>query len=303
MSKARRLTRDDDATPISWDAVSVRGRTGNLIPAGSPRRVEAAAGDVDHVAQMEAVEREAFGKGYAQGEREGFDAGQRQADAIIGRMAETLQGLDGLRRSMIHHTEQQMVQLAVTIAKRILRREVTLDEEITLAMVRVALDRLDKATTATVRLHPDDYAMAVGTNKNDWSGGNVTVEADAGIDRGGCQIESPFGTIDASVDAQFAEVATAVLGQAPPESSSAVSSVGVSSEPPTPPQTDRGPAATPSSSEPHGEVASVDATPEPRTPLQSDRGPVTTPSASPSEEVVASTSPEPQFVAPTESLE
>jgi flagellar assembly protein FliH len=39
----------------------------------------------------------------------------------------------------------------------------------------------------------------------------VTVVADAAVSRGGCLVESPFGFVDASIDAQFQELARALL--------------------------------------------------------------------------------------------
>ena len=49
-------------------------------------------------------------------------------------MATTLDELGTLRASMIHATEQQMVQLALAIARRILRREVSLDDDLVIAI-------------------------------------------------------------------------------------------------------------------------------------------------------------------------
>jgi len=157
------------------------------------------------------IERQAFGKGYEQGERAGLEAGGHRAEAMLRRMAETLEELGSLRQQMIQQTESQTVRLALTIAKRILRREVSLDEDLTIAMARVALDRLGEHAGATIRLHPDDYALTTGEGQDPWDSDQVTVVADDNISRGGCRIESAFGFVDASVDAQFDEIEKAVL--------------------------------------------------------------------------------------------
>lgn len=159
------------------------------------------------------TERDAFAQGYAQGERAGAEAAATRGDAMLRRLTQTLEELTALRSEMIHHTEQQMVQLALAVARRIIHREVSLDQDLLIAMARVALDRLGESATVTVRLHPDDYAATVGPRAASWNGTNVTVAGDARVGRGGCRIESEFGTLDAGVDAQIQELARALLGE------------------------------------------------------------------------------------------
>src|SRR5690349_16712897 len=85
---------------------------------------------LENQAHLAALEREAFAKGYAQGERAGIEAGGKRAEAMLRRVAQTLTDLSGLRDTLIQQTERQMVQLALTIARRIVLREVTLDPEL-----------------------------------------------------------------------------------------------------------------------------------------------------------------------------
>jgi flagellar assembly protein FliH len=162
-------------------------------------------------AHLAALERDAFAKGYAQGERAGLEAGNKRSDAMLRRLGETLEELASLRQSLLHHSERQLVQLALALAKRIVRREVGADEELLAALARVALDRLGNAGPATIRLHPDDFARAAARGADRWAAAHVTVVADPAVSRGGCLVESPFGFVDASIDAQFQELARALL--------------------------------------------------------------------------------------------
>ena len=157
------------------------------------------------------LERQAFTQGYEEGERVGREAGDRQAEGRLRRIVETLDELGTLRQQMIQQTERQVVQLALTIAKRILGREVSLDPELMVALVRVALDRLGERAGVTVRLHPDDCAIATAPG-HEWAG-DVTVVSDASVSRGGCRIESELGVVDASIAAQFAEIEQAILAE------------------------------------------------------------------------------------------
>ena len=48
------------------------------------------------------------------------------------------------------------------------------------------------------------------------NGRQVEIRADPAVARGGCLVESEFGFINASVDAQVDEIARAVLGEPEP---------------------------------------------------------------------------------------
>lgn len=233
-SRARRLTAPPLVQPFDWldnasppdpdlwcDLGTIAaprqrrpGGAASLAVAGDqtgPDREGRAA--LDAQAHLAALEREAFTKGYAQGERAGVEAGAKRAEGMLRRLAETLDDLSRLRTTMIRDTERQMVQLALAIARRLVQREISLDSEIVAAMAHVALDRLGDSAPATIRLHPDDYATVMAARGAEWAGTQVTVVPDAAVARGGCVVESAFGLIDASVGAQFAEIERALLGE------------------------------------------------------------------------------------------
>jgi flagellar assembly protein FliH len=156
------------------------------------------------------IERDAFTKGYAQGERAGAEAAARRGDATLRRLAQTIEELAALRSELVQKTEHQVIDLALAIARRILHRELALDRELLVAMARVALERLGENTSATIRLSPEDYA-AIGASANLGDSGIVRVVADPLVSSGGCMVQSDFGLIDLTLDAQLDEI-TAALG-------------------------------------------------------------------------------------------
>jgi flagellar assembly protein FliH len=197
-SKGQRIS-GGKVVPFDWGLRHANETRASAAPPPSPAAPDAA----DAQSRLAKLEREAFATAYAQGEKAGHEAGAKRADAMLRRMAETLKELDELRVTIVRQTERQVVQLALSIAQRILRREVEVDQELTCAMARVALDRLGDAASTRIRLNPDDCTAIASLHGAAWAGRNVTVEADPAINRGGCLIESPFGFIDASVEAQF----------------------------------------------------------------------------------------------------
>jgi flagellar assembly protein FliH len=166
----------------------------------------------DPQAHLAALERDAFAKGYAAGERAGLEAGGKRADAMLRRVAQTIDELTGLRATIVRETERQMVELALALARRVVDRELTLAPDLVAAMAHVALDRLGEQTPATIRLNPADYGMVVAERGEQWEGTHVSVVPDPAVARGGCLVESDFGVVDASADAQLGELARALLG-------------------------------------------------------------------------------------------
>jgi flagellar assembly protein FliH len=164
-------------------------------------------------------------KGYSQGERAGAEAAAARGEAVVRRLAETVEELRTLRVDCLQKAEQQVVQIALAIARRIVHREVTLDRELLAAMGRVALDRLSHASAATIRLHPDDYAAVLGGSSSPEGAGITTIVPDPMVRRGGCLVQSDVGVIDVSVDAQINEIARTLFGDGdgdPPQDASEV---------------------------------------------------------------------------------
>jgi flagellar assembly protein FliH len=185
---------------------------GGQAPQTARQAEQAMENHAAHDAHLAALEREAFGKGFAQGERAGAEAAGQRGEAMLHHLAQTLVELTNVRAEMIRQTERQMVQLALAIARRIVHREVSLDPDLLMAMARVALERLGDTARVTVRLHPDDYAAAGASRVTEHTSSNVTIVADARLSRGACRIESDMGLLDIGIDAQLQEVGRALLG-------------------------------------------------------------------------------------------
>ena len=213
-----RACRVVDASAVSrfdWERVAGFDPPGDSLPwnvrvPSTPRNEAAATADTQ--AGLAAVERDAFARGYASGERAGGEAGTKRAESMLRRVAQTVEDLERLKAGLVHQTERQVVQLALALARRLVMREVTLDHDLVAAMAHVALERLGDGSPATIRLHPEDYAVVAAHRGEQWAGTHVSVVPDPALPRGGCLVESAFGVIDASVDAQLGELAAALLG-------------------------------------------------------------------------------------------
>jgi len=165
-----------------------------------------------------AVERDAFIKGYAQGERAGDEASARRGEAMLRRLAATVDEVASLRNDLLKRAEHDLVRLALALAERIVRREIALDRDLLVTMARVAIDRVGPGTVATIKLNPADYAQLTASQAVDT--GAVQVLADPSVSRGGCIVQTEIGLIDIGIEAQIAELSQALLVDAVPHSNS-----------------------------------------------------------------------------------
>src|SRR6185503_17632701 len=148
-SRARRMSASAVVTTYVWDGDARMPMT--MSPRGDASVSHGGGVDTaEQHARLAALEREAFAKGYEQGERAGAEAAAQRGEAILRRLTQTVEELTTLRAEMIHQTERQMVQLALAIARRIVHREVSLNQDLLIAMARVALDRLGDSAQVTV---------------------------------------------------------------------------------------------------------------------------------------------------------
>lgn len=217
LSRARRVARQAPIERFPWLEEATPEPLAPPPPPVTTVTEEAAAFDAaEHNARLAALERDAFVKGYEQGERAGNEAAAQRGEAILRRLTQTIEELTTLRAQMIHQTERQMVQLALAVARRVVHREVSLDQDLLVAMARVALDRLGESAQVTIRLNPEEYAATGAARVAQLTAANVTVLPDARVQRGGCRVESNLGALDAGVDAQLQEIAHALLGDEEP---------------------------------------------------------------------------------------
>lgn len=192
------------------------GRSGTPVADAAREAADAAAASE----RLAALERDAFVKGYGQGERSGLDAAARQGEASLRRLAETIEEMAALRADLIRRSEREVVNLAVSIAERVIRREISLDRNLVVAIAKVAIDQLGERASATIRLHPADHAAFLAASPGTPYPGPVEIAADPAVTRGGCVVRSNFGQMDLDVNTQLLEISRALLG--PEETADAV---------------------------------------------------------------------------------
>lgn len=127
------------------------------------------------------------------------------------RLAETIAKVGALDSEINGDLEGEIVGLALQVAKKIVAREVTIDRDIALTLVKVSLAKLHNRVVAEVHLHPEDFAyIRERLDQIDYRGKIELVE-DRSISLGGCLIHTETGDIDARIESQFEEISHGLL--------------------------------------------------------------------------------------------
>jgi flagellar assembly protein FliH len=97
--------------------------------------------------------------------------------------------------------------LALAVARKIVGRDVSLGPDVVTRIIRQALGQVEHAGRITIKLNPADLELLADIKPQLLSGlpeaGRAAFQADEGIDRGGCLIETDGGEVDARIERQF----------------------------------------------------------------------------------------------------
>ncbi len=157
-------------------------------------------------AEVQAQARAAYERGRAEAEaaaRAEAHAALAPAREAFGRLVEELAALRGrLRRE----AEYDVVKLAVAIAARVLRRELTADPEALLGVVKAAVERLNAREVHRLRVSAGDRERIAAHVTELGLPPAVEVTGDRSLPPGSVVFETVRGHYDASVDTQLAEI-------------------------------------------------------------------------------------------------
>lgn len=150
---------------------------------------------------------QAFREGYVQGEKAGMEKGAKKIEPVLNNFRQALTELEKTGKQLFRHAEEQTVDLALAVARKIVCHEVSLNREVVINVVKEALKRVADQEKITIRVNPVDVELIRDPRCQLSSvlekGESIIVEADACIPAGGCMIDTQLGGIDARIEEQL----------------------------------------------------------------------------------------------------
>jgi flagellar biosynthesis/type III secretory pathway protein FliH len=134
----------------------------------------------------------------------------RQTSTLMPALRDVVSGIHHAQSQWLMHWERTAIHVAAAIASRIIRRELRRTPDVTLALVREALELAAGSAAIQLRMHPDDLE-SLGKEVESLTSelarlGKPEIVADAQIEKGGCRLDTRMGTIDQQFAAQLARI-------------------------------------------------------------------------------------------------
>jgi len=150
------------------------------------------------------IKEEAFEQGFRAGKVEGYSAGEKKVLALVAELERVLAELDQWRRRLEEELEPQVLELALTIARRILREELKLAPEHVVAMTRSAVEKLRRRSDVVIRVSPE-LAEMFSERRNELleACDGLTIEVDPECGPHGVVVSGPEEEVVVELDEQI----------------------------------------------------------------------------------------------------
>lgn len=154
----------------------------------------------------------------SQGFQQGFEEGKVQAELDLQvKIEEMMKEARGVleeayvaKDQIIQEAEPFLVDLACGIAEKVIDKQLSVEPEHTLELIRQSLSRKREQGMITLCVAPDQFAFVQAAREElamaiD-SQAELQILPDATVKDKGCVIRSSFGSVDARIDTQLAEI-------------------------------------------------------------------------------------------------
>ena len=127
------------------------------------------------------------------------------------------QGLENRRASLLAALEEEVVELAVEVAEKLMLHDLDVNPDAVVDLVRNVIARASERKSLRVRLSPEDYA-AIEERRKELDDsmadlGDFEMVNDRSLVHGDCIVETQAGTIAARLDRRLEKTVRSVSGR------------------------------------------------------------------------------------------
>ncbi|MDR1588127.1 MAG: flagellar assembly protein FliH, partial [Treponema sp.] len=145
--------------------------------------------------------------------------GKAEVERLIERVQVILERAQNLRAEILADTEQQVVDLALLISRKVIKTISESQKTVVLQNIAQALKKVKARGAILIRVNIADLKLATEHSKTFIQmmegAKNVQIVEDSSVDPGGCIIETDFGEVDARISSQLAELEARILELSP----------------------------------------------------------------------------------------
>ncbi|MEO8407734.1 MAG: flagellar assembly protein FliH, partial [Oxalobacteraceae bacterium] len=150
-------------------------------------------------------------QGFSQGHDEGYAAGLAQVQEQAQALRTLLLALPAALRVAEREVADDLLTLALDIARQVVRHALPAEPQPLLTLVRELL-HTEPVLSGTPRLllHADDVALVQQHLADDLQAAGWRIRTDPAITRGGCRVHAASGSLDATLETRWERVAAAL---------------------------------------------------------------------------------------------
>jgi flagellar assembly protein FliH len=160
--------------------------------------------------QIEDIKAQAKREGVETGYQDGYQNGKAEANRLIDRLKVMIETAIDKREEIISSAEEQIVRIILLMARKVVKHITEKDENVVVENIKAALARIQGKEQVIIKINSKDLEMST-EHKEEFIGmieelKNVKILEDSRVDRGGCIIETDYGSIDARIATQLEEL-------------------------------------------------------------------------------------------------
>ncbi len=103
---------------------------------------------------VEEMERDAYEKGFAAGEKAGLEMGAQKAELLLSRIERMIREIEDFKVQILSEVEPQLLELSCDIAHKIVIQELSTRPELIVGMVKEAMRKLERTGPITIKMNP-----------------------------------------------------------------------------------------------------------------------------------------------------
>lgn len=187
-------------------------------PEAAPPDEPSAAPEPTVEARIAAARAEGHGAGLIEGIARGREEGEARARGAADLLGKAVERLAALKAGVQDGAEKEILDLAVAVAARIVRREVSVDADFIVRVLSDALRRVSPLEEVVAKVNPADLAhikAVPGLEARLSEIRHFVLVEDRRVNPGGCLIETAAGSIDARIETQLEEIERALARARP----------------------------------------------------------------------------------------
>lgn len=157
------------------------------------------------VEELEAIRRQAHEEGRKAGHAAGYAAGQAAAKKEAERLGQAARQLEEALTNLDQQVAEELLALALEVARQVVRREISAHPEAILDVVREALGQLPHLHTA-IYLNPEDASLVRSYLGDSLAHAGHRIHEDPKLKRGDCALEAGGSHVEGTVATRWRRV-------------------------------------------------------------------------------------------------